>query len=129
MRSTAEEVPLEVGQCGDVDDLRIGVVDPASIVTVDCAQPHDVEVGAVFDHPAGAGTAFPGTASVDGYAFDECIRRFGEYVGTPYEESTLDFAFVAPGEDGWDDGDRRVACVLYHFDLAPLIGSVEGLGI
>ena len=130
VRSTAEEVPLEVGQCGDVPRIRVGgAVDPARIATVPCDQPHDVEIGAVFDHPSGPGADFPGEVSVDGFATGECIARFEAYVGAAYEASTLDIAYVAPGEDGWEDGDRRIACVLYHLDFAPLTGSVRGTGI
>lgn len=128
-RRTAEEVPLEVGQCADVPRVRVGApIDPATMATVPCDQPHTVEVAAVFDHPAGAGVDFPGVAAVDGYATDQCLLRFEDYVGTPYEASVLDVAFVAPGEDGWDDGDRRIACVLYHLDFEPLTGSVRGTG-
>jgi hypothetical protein len=88
-----------------------------------------VEVAAVFDHPLDAGADFPGVSAVDGYATDECVRRFEEYVGIAYEASTLDIAYVAPGEDGWEDGDRRIACVLYHIDFAPLTGSVRGADV
>lgn len=129
MRSTADEAPLEVGQCGDVPRVRVGgALDPARIVEVPCDQPHDVEVASVFEHPSARGVRFPGEANVDGYATDECLRRFEAYVGSPYRTSTLDVAFVAPGEEGWDDGDRRVACIVYHADFAPLTGSVRGTG-
>jgi hypothetical protein len=126
-RTTAEEAPVAVGDCGNVPDLRVGgALDPAAIAPVDCAEPHDVEVGAVFDYPAGAGIEFPGTAAVDGYATDQCIERFEAYVGAVYEASALDILIVAPDEDGWEDGDRRVACVLYHVDFQDLTGSVAG---
>jgi len=128
-RTTAEEAPLAVGQCGDVPRIRVGgALDPAAVEDVACDQPHDVEVAAVLEHPAEDGADFPGEAAVDGYATDQCLRRFEEYVGAPYEASSLDVAFVAPGEDGWDDGDRRIACVVYHVDFADLVGSVRGTG-
>jgi hypothetical protein len=127
VRSTGEEAPLEVGDCGDVPRVRVGgPLDPASVDIVPCTRPHDVEVAAVFDHPLGGDSEFPGEAAVDGFATDECLQRFEEYVGIAYEDSTLDVAYVAPGEDGWDDGDRRIACVLYHVDFEPLTGSVRG---
>ena len=130
VRSTAEDAPLEVGQCGDVPAIDVGgPLDPAAIVDVACEQPHDVEVAAVFDHPAEARADFPGIDAVDGYATDQCLTRFEDYVGAPYESSSLDVAFVAPGEDGWDAGDRRIACVLYHVDFVPLTGSVRGTGL
>jgi hypothetical protein len=129
VRRPAAEAPLEVGECGTVARIHVGAaLDPASITAVPCDQPHDVEVAAVFDHPSGPDLEYPGTDSVDAYAADACLRRFADYVGVPYEASHLDVVFVAPGEDGWDDGDRRIACVLYDTDFAPLTGSVRGTG-
>lgn len=116
--------------CGDVGRITVGgPLDPAAIVEVPCGQPHDVEVAAVLEHPAGAELDFPGEAAVDGYATDQCLLLFDGYVGAPYESSQLDVAYVAPGEDGWEDGDRRIACVLYNLDLVPLTGSVRGTGL
>jgi Septum formation len=130
VRSTATEVPLFVGQCGDVPRLRVGgALDPAEIVERPCTEPHQVEVGAVFDYPAGLDIDFPGTGSVDGYATDQCIERFEPYVGASYVDSTLDFLIVAPDEDGWDDGDRRIACILYQTNFDPLTTPVAGSGL
>ena len=129
-RATAEEAPVDVGDCGVVPRLRVGgVLDPASIDVVDCTVPHDVEVSAVFDYPAGPELDFPGTVAVDGYATDQCLERFEDYVGAPYETSSLDTIIIAPDEDGWDDGDRRIACVLYHVDFQDLTASVAGSGM
>lgn len=123
-------MPLAVGQCGDVATVTVGAaLDPAAITTVACDQVHTVEVIAVFEYPAGSDLGYPGAASVDRYASDECIARFDAYVGRPYVESALDVAFASPSEDGWDDGDRRLACVAYHADFAPLTGSVAGSGL
>jgi hypothetical protein len=126
VRATAVQVPLEDGECGNVPRIDVGgPVDPASIDIVECDVEHDVEIAAVFDHPAALDARFPGTAAVDAYATDECLQRFEAYVGTPYEASSLDVAFVAPDAGGWEAGDRRVACVLYDTDFAPLTGSVR----
>jgi hypothetical protein len=128
-RATAEEAPVAVGECGDVPGLEVGgALDPATIVPVDCALAHDIEIGAVFDYPAGADLDFPGTVSVDGYATDQCIERFEPYVGAPYASSQLDVLIIAPDEEGWSAGDRRIACVLYHVDFQQLTGPVAGSG-
>jgi hypothetical protein len=128
-RTTADDAPLSVGDCGDVPSVTVGgALDPASFTSVDCATPHDVEIGAVFDMPAG-NVSFPGRAAVDGYANEQCLSRFSAYVGADYEASSLDYYIVAPGSDGWHDGDRRMACVLYQTDFQPLTGSVEGSGL
>lgn len=128
-RTTEEEAPLSPGDCGDAPRLVIGgALDPATLELVPCDEPHQVEVGAVFDYPLGADGDFPGAISVDGYATEQCIERFEAYVGAPYLDSELDVLIIAPDEDGWDDGDRRVACVLYHTDFELLTGSVEASG-
>lgn len=128
-RTTAEEAPLRVGECGDVPQLQVGgALDPATFTESPCDQPHAIEIGAVFDYPVGPDLDFPGTVSVDGYATDQCLERFEAYVGSPYASSVLDVLIVAPDEDGWADGDRRIACVLYHVDFQTLSQSVEGSG-
>lgn len=130
VRTTAEEAPVAEGDCGVVPRLRVGgALDPATIDKVACTEPHDIEIGAVFDYPAGPDLEFPGSIGVDGYATDECLERFEPYVGTPYAESTLDVLIIAPDEDGWNDGDRRMACVLYHVDFQDLTQPVAGSGI
>ena len=129
-RTTAEEAPLEEGACGDVPRLQVGgALDPAAFVETDCAAPHQVEVGPVFDYPAGADIDFPGTENVDGYAFQECIERFERYIGRPDVESSIDFLLVAPDEEGWEDGDRRIACVLYQTNFDALTGPLAGSGL
>lgn len=128
-RTSAAEAPLVEGQCGDVPRLQVGgALDPAAFVETGCAVPHTVEIGPVFEYPAGPDIDFPGTENVDGYAFGECIERFEAYLGRPYVESTIDFLLVAPDEDGWDDGDRRIACILYQTNFDPLTAPLRGSG-
>jgi hypothetical protein len=127
--TAAPRVALEAGQCGAVDRVPVGgVVDPASVKVVPCAQPHDLEVAAVLDHSAAPGAEFPGDDALAGYATEACLERFDAYVGAPYAASRLDVAFVAPGAEAWEDGDRGIACLLYDMDFAPLTGSVRGTG-
>jgi hypothetical protein len=129
LRTTAEEAPVATGDCGDVPRLQVGgALDPATIELLGCDEPHLVEIGAVFDYPLGPESDFPGAISVDGYATQQCLERFEEYVGTAYAASELDVLIIAPDEDGWNDGDRRIACVLYHTNFEPITGSVAGSG-
>jgi hypothetical protein len=129
LRSTAEEAPVSPGDCGNVPRLQVGgALDPATIELVPCDEPHLMEIGAVFDYPLGPDADFPGVISVDGYATAQCLERFDAYVGAPYAESELDVLIIAPDEDGWDDGDRRIACVLYHTNFEELTGSVASTG-
>lgn len=127
VRTTEEEAPVSTGDCGNVPRLQVGgALDPATIELVPCHEPHLMEIGAVFEYPLPPDSDFPGTISVDGYATEQCLERFEAYVGAPYVESEIDVLIIAPDEDGWDDGDRRIACVLYHTNFEQITGSVAG---
>jgi hypothetical protein len=129
VRTTEEEAPVSPGDCGNVPRLQVGgALDPATIELVPCEEPHLMEIGAVFEYPLPPDSDFPGTISVDGYATEQCLERFESYVGAPYADSVLDVLIIAPDEDGWDDGDRRIACVLYHTNFEEITGTVEGSG-
>ena len=63
-------------------------------------------------------------------AIDTCVAEFESYVGATYEESALDFSFLTPTQETWDDlDDRTVGCFLYDFGLAKLTGSMKDSGI
>jgi hypothetical protein len=105
-----------VGDCFDTADAT-----GAEYTVVDCVQPHDREIFALFDLPDGA---FPGEDAVREEAVAGCIAEFEAYVGTPYEESAL-FADepIVPSAGSWDAGDREVICLLRSPD-----GQIEGSG-
>ena len=122
---------MAVGDCGDVPRLQVGgALDPATIEPVDLrASPTTSRSAPCSTTRAGADVDFPGVSTVDGYATDQCLERFERLRGRrPTPSSELDVLIVAPDEDGWDDGDRRIACVLYHTDFEQLTGSVAATG-
>lgn len=116
---------LEVGNCitvpneGEVTNVEI----------VDCAEPHENEVFALVDHPAGDDEEFPGAEALSAFATEECQGdRFEEYVGQPYAESPLFASSLNPGETTWGEGDREVVCLLRTQDGSDLTGSQRGSG-
>jgi hypothetical protein len=119
--------PNPPGTVVDLFDANIGdcFLDadrtPADYTVVDCAEPHDQEVFAIFDLPDGA---FPGEDVVREDAQVGCIAEFEAYVGRSYDESAL-YADqpIVPSAGSWDGGDREVICLLYSRD-----GLVEGSG-
>ena len=113
---------LEVGTCFD-DTAETQV---SSVPEVDCAEPHDNEVFAVFDYTET--DTFPGDEALDAAATDLCIAQFQAYVGEAYIDSTLEVFPIIPTEASWDDGDREVICALYNNDLRKLTGSVRVSG-
>jgi len=92
---------LEVGDCivppsGDVKEV-------ARVQSVDCSEPHDGEVTAVFDLDLDV-EEYPDEDRISDLAFDGCP-----------EESTVLF----PLAESWPEGDREVVCILESiFDLS-----------
>lgn len=118
-----EVAKADVGDCFQ-DPENTAEVDEFD--TVDCDEPHDNEVYAVFDLPDGD---FPGADMVDEDGVSGCIERFEGYVGAPYETSDLDIYFIFPTEETWERADdREVICAVFAIDGSPLDGSAEGSG-
>ncbi len=117
---------LRPGDCFD-DVIEDGefAEEYASLPMVDCDSPHDNEAYALYDMADGA---FPGLAAADDEAIVTCVPLFEDYVGSDYETSRLDIWWMIPTEDGWSEGDREVACVLYDLDLNKLTGSMANSG-
>lgn len=116
-----EDFELGVGECGEgfPDDGGSWETDDA----VDCGTPHDFEVYAVTSAPVDDA---PGEDELGWFADGYCAVTFGEYVGTDYWESELDFIALLPSAAAWRGGEREVNCVAVDVDRRPLEGSVEG---
>ncbi|MDA0256261.1 MAG: septum formation family protein, partial [Chloroflexi bacterium] len=131
---------VETGDLG-VFDVRLGDCfdDPPSIaegedievdslVAVPCSEPHDNEVYALLDYPAGDDEPYPGTTALEEYGLGVCFSAFRSYVGRVYESSDLDFFSLTPRRDGWEQiNDREIICALYEVDLGRLTGSMKDI--
>ena len=126
---------LLAGACGggggtDVAEISVGDCfdDPSEFIVetldvVDCDEPHDNEVYAKLLLEQ---SAYPSDDVITQFALDVCLPPFEAYVGETYAESPLDFSYLAPTEDGWNNrGERSVTCFLYSADLSRLTGSVR----
>ena len=111
---------LQVGTCFDHSDEA----EVSSVPEVDCSEPHDNEVFAVFDYEAS--DTFPGSSAMNEAAQELCIAEFEAYVGLSYQESALEVFPITPTQRGWESGDREIICALYNIDLSKLTGSMEG---
>ena len=111
---------LVVGDCLD-DATAEGAV--TTVPTVPCAEPHDSEVYAAFTLNE---SAYPGERGLQGKAQVLCLPAFEEFVGEPYLDSRLDFAFYYPTEASWAAGDREVLCVAFDPE-GPVSGSLRGV--
>ena len=57
-----------------------------------------------------------------------CREAFADFIGVPYEKSTLYFSTLYPTEDTWDsDDDRTTLCVVVADE--PMTESLKGAGI
>jgi hypothetical protein len=116
---SASVFDLSVGDCFD-DPSSGGEI--SSVDAVDCAEPHDNEVYALYDYD---GDSYPGEEAMSAAADEGCESRFEDYVGIPYFDSELFSTHLTPTQESWDRGDREVVCVLYEPE-EKLTGSMEG---
>jgi Septum formation len=98
-------------QLGTVFSLRAGdciINSPnqTSPSRTSCSTPHDAEVFATIALPKGP---WPGTATVQQEAADECSTRLAGYLN-PQLAISLAQDYVYPGQLAWQTGTRTVVC-------------------
>ena len=119
---------LAVGDCYDYPRDAGGEIAVRNLPKAKCADWHDVEVFAVFDYPA-VGDEYPGESLVIEVSLEMCLAPFETFVGTPYEQTALDFHVLYPTLQSWaSNGDHTVVCGVHRPDGEKLFGSVEGRG-
>jgi hypothetical protein len=130
---TVDAFDIEVGDCivypeeTSAEQSTETTDAPSEIETVSCDQPHDSEVYTVFDLPDGD---FPGDEEVVAAADERCAGDFESFVGNSYDNSVLDIEYFFPSEESWSfDGDREVACMVYHLEGEQLTGSAKASGL
>jgi hypothetical protein len=112
---------LAPGECFDAPTTE----EFTDLPMVDCSEPHDYEAFAIFDVADGP---YPGVAAFDDVALS-CIPLFEDYVGMSFESATnLDLAPITPTAGSWDEGDRRMTCVLFDLNGNKLTGSQRDTG-
>ncbi len=116
---------LEAGDCFSTDSDQL-----ESVNVVDCEEPHEQEVFALFDHTAGDGEPYPGDDELIEYADAECQPPFEDYVGHDYQTSIWYISSLTPSAETWADGDREIVCTLNQQDAdtepITVTGSAEG---
>lgn len=116
---------LAVGTCFDDPESAEEI---QSVGAVPCEGPHDNEVFALVDHPAGPDDPYPGREALTEFADEQCRgQAFNDYVGSEYQFSRYFVSQLTPTDGSWEQGDREIVCLL--FDPAePLVGSAQGAG-
>jgi Septum formation len=81
-----------------------------SLTAVPCAEPHEGEVFAKFELPAGP---FPGDSAVAQQSNDGCFDRLAPYAARAVDDQDLQVFYYAPERRSWSQG-RGVLCLAVH---------------
>lgn len=91
--------------------------------TVECGEEHDVEV--TWSIAFEGGGPYPGWLAIQ-RAVEECDgERFTTYVGRPLARSRLVSTAIGITAEDWEDGRRRVICLVYD-TRGPITGTLRG---
>jgi hypothetical protein len=110
---------LAVGHC--VDNLRESD-DLEGLPVLPCARPHEGEVFAIFELPAGP---FPGDEELGKQAQRECLKQFENYAPSSLADDKVELFYLHPSQLSWSSGDRGVTCVATD-PTAKRTGSLKG---
>lgn len=112
---------VELGDCvGDFSDAD----EVTSVTVVPCADEHGQEVFAITEIADGE---FPGDDTFSAQAEKDCVAQFGEFVGVAWDASELDYTWLQPTEESWEQGDRELVCLVFD-PAGPVEGSLEDAG-
>ena len=110
---------IQLGDCYNFPSGATGEVE--TLTAVPCDEPHEAEA---FHESEIEGDEFPGAAEVEKEAETECVTAFDSFVGLSYEESTLDFTYLTPTQETWDQlDDRLISCLVTDPATSEVTGS------
>jgi hypothetical protein len=111
---------LQVGDCFNTDATdTIDEVD-----AVPCGEAHSYELFHVFTMTDGG--SYPTSTEFTQQEEAACVPAFEEYVGAEFLASALYVTTIEPTEEGWDDGDHEVQCILHERDKSAVTGTQRG---
>jgi putative regulator of septum formation/uncharacterized protein DUF4190 len=106
---TTSAIPTTALQPGDCVNNLQDSTEVQSLPGVPCTQPHEGEVFAVFELPAGD---YPGDAAVGEQITNECVARLSSYSSSANQHSgNLRLVTIYPLEQDWNRGNRGVVCI------------------
>lgn len=120
---TGEDIDIFDIRVGDCLTQEVGSGTTSSTEVIPCSESHSGEIYASFNSAA---ATFPGSDGINTEAEDGCVLRFTDFVGVPWEESTLAISYFVPTQDSWDlANDREILCILED-PAGPVSGSLRG---
>ncbi|WP_460352403.1 septum formation family protein [Actinoallomurus acanthiterrae] len=111
---TPAALTLSVGQCYDQPHGQKLI---KTSVARSCGEPHDGQVGAVFD---ASGHTWPGDGAVKAQADAECRKRMAKAPSHQPDGVALAIHFAYPNTTAWRHGVRHVVCSIERKDGAKL---------
>jgi hypothetical protein len=122
-------VDLRIGDCFQnwTEVAAGGTTRLSSLEVVPCDEPHDNEVFHIDAYGTSTSLEWPGEDRATSYASAVCLGAFESYVGSAHASSRLDYGYIRPTLESWEQhDDRRVACFLFSSTGEPLTGSMHG---
>jgi hypothetical protein len=114
---------------GDCIELPAGSAEVSDVQHRPCTEPHDAEIFHVFDIAsiaAGGPRSFPSDDQLSTIVNPVCTPAFDRYTGLEFDTALdYDWGAFTPGDDGWKDGDREVACYILRVDRSKISGSMR----
>ena len=113
---------LEVGQC--LKDLGENTAEVSDVPVVDCSEPHLYEV---YYEAELSGDSLPDPVTLQDESNTACTGSgFSDYVGVPVEDSEYEITYLAPSQATWDQGDRKISCLITSSDSSEMTDSAKG---
>lgn len=114
---------ITIGDC--ITEPESESTEYQSLEVVPCTQAHEYEVFHEFDV---TGLDEFDQSAIEEQILDQCYGQpFEDFVGTAYEQSTLEAQYLMPTQSSWDQGDRLVSCMVYEpTDVNETTESLEG---
>jgi hypothetical protein len=117
---------LKVGDCFDVPTVAAQSTTVKDVQHHPCSDLHSGEVFFFGNVPGDANAVYPGDATFDAFARDQCVPAYRTYTGRDFDsDETYDIQYLTPTTEGWNKGDRAVDCFLLRVDGQSFKGSVK----
>ena len=119
--SDADAFSVRVGDC--IEPVDWDAEGFSELPVIPCVEEHESEIYASMLMDDGD---FPGASAVEDAAITFCDAEFATFVGVPWDQSELNYSYLGPSQETWEQADdREILCLI--LDPAGLVtGTLEG---
>ncbi len=108
---TVEVFDTRVGDCLNLDISLAAASEVTELAAIPCDEAHRHEVFHLAEIEGFE--VYPGPSELSSASDGLCLGAFEDYVGTPYLDSPLQFTYLFPSLNSWQElEDRTVVCIL-----------------